>query len=94
MLMFIVEFGGRLLLNSVLISLLSYMTNGYIIWNFDLALMCSHGLRVESHIRNCTKYLTPKVRSTKNIIKISRCIEKSSTKMVVGSECKVRLCFS
>ena len=72
--MFMVEFGGRLLLNSVPISLLSCMTNGYIIWNFDLALMCSHVLRVGSHARDHTKYLTPNVIATKSIIKISRYI--------------------
>jgi hypothetical protein len=94
MLMFIVEFGGRLLLNSVQISLLSYMTIGYIIGDFDLALTCSHVLRVGSHVGNHIKHLTPKVRETKNIIKISRRIKKSSTKMVVGSEYKVRLSFS
>lgn len=70
------------------------MTIGYIIGDFDLAAMCSHVLRVGSHVGNHKKYLTPKVRATKNIIKISRCIEKSSTKMVVGSEYKMRLSFS
>lgn len=74
MFMFIVEFGGRLLLNSVPISLLSDMTNGYIMWNFDLALMCSHVLRVGSHAGGHTKYLTPNVRATKNNIKISKYI--------------------
>jgi hypothetical protein len=74
MLMFMVEFGGRLLLNSVPISLISSMTNGYIIWNFDLALMCSHVLRVGNHVGDHTKYLTPNVIATKSIIKISRYI--------------------
>jgi hypothetical protein len=72
MLMFIVQFGGRLLLKSVPISLLSDMMNGYIIWNFDLALTCSHVLRVGSHVGDHIKYLTSNVRATKSIINISR----------------------
>jgi hypothetical protein len=62
------------LLNSVPISLLSDLTNGYTIWNFDLALMCSHVLHVGSHAGGHTKYLTPNVRATKSIVKISRYI--------------------
>jgi CHAT domain-containing protein len=69
--MFIGEFGVRLLLNSVPISLLFDKRNGYIIWNFDLALMCSHVLRVGSRAGGHTKYLTPNLRATKSIIKIS-----------------------
>jgi hypothetical protein len=59
MLIFMVKFGGRLLLNSVPISLLSSMTNGYIIWNFDLTLMCSHVLRVGSHVGGSYKIFDP-----------------------------------
>ena len=68
--MCIVEFGGRLLLNSVPVSLLSFMTNGYIICNFDLAVMCSHVLCVGNYVGDHTKYLTPNVVAKKSIIKI------------------------